>query len=60
VYTLFDPEAPEKQHMVNCKEIGYWKNECPHLKGSALEPNKITPGKKTDGNLNQRPRTSLT
>jgi hypothetical protein len=31
-----------------CKEIGHSKNECPHLKGTASEPNKITPGKKTE------------
>jgi hypothetical protein len=30
-----------------CKEIGHWKNECPHCKGPASQPNKITPGKKT-------------
>jgi hypothetical protein len=31
---------------VYCKEIDHWKNECPHRNGQALEPNKITPGKK--------------
>jgi hypothetical protein len=30
-----------------CKEIGHWKNECSHCKGTTLELNKIAPGKKT-------------
>jgi hypothetical protein len=30
-----------------CKEIGHWKSECLPHKGTALEPNKIAPGKKT-------------
>jgi hypothetical protein len=29
------------------KEIGHWKNECHNHKGTASDPNKITPGKKT-------------
>jgi hypothetical protein len=33
--------------MCYCKEIGHWKNECPCCKGTASEPNKITPVKKT-------------
>jgi hypothetical protein len=43
-----------------CKEIGHWKNECPHGKGPTSEHIKTAPEKKTRGQPKPEARTSLT
>jgi hypothetical protein len=45
-------EAPTLMRpMSYCKKIGHWKNEYSCHKGTASEPNKISPGKKTGWQL---------
>jgi hypothetical protein len=42
-----------------CKEIGHWKNECPHGKGPTSETIKTAPRKKTKWQPEPEARTSL-